>query len=392
MTAWRARYRRCTALLLDDVHLIAGKERTQEELFLLFNLFLESNRQLGFTSAVPLAELSGVEQRLLTRLEGGLVVELPPPDRELRQQLVERTLAARGQEADAELVDVPRVAPRRVGARRRRASCSGCCTPPTRSRRSPSAALAREVLEGGAARRAAAQRAGPLDQRRRPRRRAACKSREKMVWDWPDARRPPHRGVALMAIKGILKEASLPDVIQLLSLGRKTGCLAIADRQNFGYIYFDDGQDRLRLDRQPARPAGRHPGAQRPDHRRTSSRQAVDRQASDREQQARRDPGGAGRAHRGRSSTSYMRLQIEEAVYYLFTWTTGTFNFEAGVRPEREDFLVSINPESLLLEGARRVDEWSLIEKKIPSFDLIFAVDQARLRGGGRPAVESRSS
>src|SRR2546429_5967666 len=75
----------------------------------------------------------------------------------------------------------------------------------------------------------------------------------------------------------------------------------------------------------------------------------------------------------------YMRVQIEESVYYLFTWTQGTFNFESDVRPERQDFLVSITPESLLLEGARRVDEWSLIEKKIPSFDLIFVVDKDRL-------------
>src|SRR5207248_3257336 len=75
----------------------------------------------------------------------------------------------------------------------------------------------------------------------------------------------------------------------------------------------------------------------------------------------------------------YMRVQIEESVYYLFTWTQGTFNFEADVRPERQDFLVSITPESLLLEGARRVDEWSLIEKKIPGFDLIFVVDRDRL-------------
>ena len=45
-----------------------------------------------------------------------------------------------------------------------------------------------------------------------------------------------------MAIKGSLKEASLPDVIQLLYLGRRTGCLAITDRQNLGYIYFDDGK------------------------------------------------------------------------------------------------------------------------------------------------------
>ena len=45
-----------------------------------------------------------------------------------------------------------------------------------------------------------------------------------------------------MAIKGSLKEASLPDVIQLLTLGRRSGCLSIADRQNFGYIYFDEGR------------------------------------------------------------------------------------------------------------------------------------------------------
>src|SRR6188474_1578331 len=45
-----------------------------------------------------------------------------------------------------------------------------------------------------------------------------------------------------MAIKGSLKEASLPDVIQLLFLGRRTGCLALADQHNFGTIYLDEGQ------------------------------------------------------------------------------------------------------------------------------------------------------
>src|SRR5439155_26623113 len=45
-----------------------------------------------------------------------------------------------------------------------------------------------------------------------------------------------------MAIKGSLKEASLPDVLQLLALGQKTGCLSIADRSNFGYIFFDKGR------------------------------------------------------------------------------------------------------------------------------------------------------
>src|SRR5256886_17694297 len=47
---WRARCRRATALLLDDIHLIAGKERTQEELFNLFNLLQDRERQLVFTA------------------------------------------------------------------------------------------------------------------------------------------------------------------------------------------------------------------------------------------------------------------------------------------------------------------------------------------------------
>jgi len=183
--------------------------------------------------------------------------------------------------------------------------------------------------------------------------------------------------VALMAIKGSLKEASLPDVIQLLFLGRRTGCLALADRQNFGTIFFDEGQivyasivnrrDRLGdiLQR-----SGRITAEQ--------LQQAVERQEADRAHKLGEILVEAGTITRQELET-YMRLQIEEAVYFLFTWNSGTFNFEAGVRPEREDFLVRINPEFLLLEGARRVDEWSLIEKKIPSFDLIFSVDPSHI-------------
>lgn len=180
-----------------------------------------------------------------------------------------------------------------------------------------------------------------------------------------------------MAIKGSLKEASLPDVIQLLALGKKTGCLAVADRQNFGYIYFDDGmityasivnrRDRLgdilvASDR--ITPEQRHA--------------AIKVQESFRDKKLGEILIEQGVIERSELA-EYIRLQIEEAVYFLFTWTAGTFNFEAGVTPEREDLLVSISPDSLLLEGARRIDEWSLIEKKLPSFDLIFALENDRL-------------
>ena len=45
-----------------------------------------------------------------------------------------------------------------------------------------------------------------------------------------------------MAIKGSLKEASLPDVLQLLAMGKKTGCLSVTHRSNFGYIFFEKGR------------------------------------------------------------------------------------------------------------------------------------------------------
>jgi tetratricopeptide (TPR) repeat protein len=195
--------------------------------------------------------------------------------------------------------------------------------------------------------------------------------------------------VALMAIKGSLKEASLPDVIQLLFLGRRTGCLALADRQNFGTIYFEEGHivyaaivnRRDRLGELLVR-SGRLSAAQ--------LEQAVERQEGDREHRLGEILVELGIVSRS-DVESHIRLQIEEAVYYLFTWTSGTFNFEAGVRPEREDFLVRINPEFLLLEGARRVDEWSLIEKKIPSFDLIFSVDPSHIGGSSvELSVEQR--
>ena len=191
-----------------------------------------------------------------------------------------------------------------------------------------------------------------------------------------------------MAIKGSLREASLPDVIQLLHLGRRTGCLAITDRQNLGYIWFEDGRisyasivnrrDRL--------------GDMLVRHQRITLeqlQQAIDAQASDRESRLGEILMGMGVLTR-EELQDYIRLQIEEAVYFLFTWTTGTFNFEAGVRPDRQDFLVQINPEWLLLEGARRVDEWSLIEKKIPSFDLLFTADGSHHAEEGVPLSEAQ--
>jgi tetratricopeptide (TPR) repeat protein len=186
-----------------------------------------------------------------------------------------------------------------------------------------------------------------------------------------------------MAIKGSLREASLPDVLQLLSMGRKTGCLSVTHRNNFGYIYFDAGRISYasivnRRDRigDMLVKAGTITSEQ--------LQQAIDAQGKQRDKRIGDLLVDLGFITRERLH-EHVRVQIEEAVYLLFTWHEGTFNFEPDVHPERQDILVSVNPESLLLEGARRVDEWSLIAKKIPGFDAVFDADWRKLAATDLP-------
>ncbi|HVZ77169.1 MAG TPA: DUF4388 domain-containing protein, partial [Gemmatimonadaceae bacterium] len=179
-----------------------------------------------------------------------------------------------------------------------------------------------------------------------------------------------------MAIKGSLKEASLPDVLQLLAMGKKTGCLSVSHRSNFGYIYFDKGRisyasivnRRDRLGDLLVKNGLITPA---------QLQEAIDAQAHQRDRRLGELLMDMGHLSR-EALREHIREQIEEAVYFLFTWNQGTFNFEADVLPEEQEFLVSINPESLLLEGARRVDEWGLVEKKIPTFDIVFEIDHPK--------------
>ena len=84
---WRTRYRGADALVIDDVQFVAGKERTQEELFHVFNTLYSEGKQLVFASDRPPRQLDGLMDRLRSRFEGGLVVEMLAPDRALREKL-----------------------------------------------------------------------------------------------------------------------------------------------------------------------------------------------------------------------------------------------------------------------------------------------------------------
>jgi chromosomal replication initiation ATPase DnaA len=189
---WRSRYRRVGAFLLDDAHLLAETDRTQDELFLLYNTLLESGRQMIFTSAVPLAQLRGLEPRLRTRLEGGLVVELPAPDHEVRAHIVERELRRKTGASDPTLVE--HLASRPADSvRALLAQLQGVLNAAETRSVAPSVELAREILDGAPAGEAA--RGGAAAPRRPSGARSSgivaptaggARSREKMVWEWPD--------------------------------------------------------------------------------------------------------------------------------------------------------------------------------------------------------------
>ena len=93
---WRGRYRRVDALLIDEIEQFAGTERTQEEFFHLFNSLVEAGKQIVLTAGRAPRTLVEMDERLRSRFEGGLVVEIQPPDRLVREKLIARQLAAAG--------------------------------------------------------------------------------------------------------------------------------------------------------------------------------------------------------------------------------------------------------------------------------------------------------
>lgn len=101
MREFREKYRRgCDVLLLDDIHFLAGKERTQEEFFYTFNSLHELRKQIVITSDRYPKDIDGLEKRLQTRFEWGLVADLQPPEMETRVAILKN-------KADQEHIDLP---------------------------------------------------------------------------------------------------------------------------------------------------------------------------------------------------------------------------------------------------------------------------------------------
>src|SRR5437870_1432343 len=187
-----------------------------------------------------------------------------------------------------------------------------------------------------------------------------------------------------MALEGTLRDFSLADIFQLIGLQRKTGVLTLRGKDDNVTVTFLDGKV---------------VGADSASHRLETRLGHVLMKSGMLTQEQ------LGRAleiqketlqRLGFILTHYqiisldslkqaLQLQILQIVYRLFRWKDGEYHFSQETTIEYDrDNVVPISAESILMEGARMIDEWPIIEKRIRSYDQVF-----RKKGSGQEIVVS---
>jgi hypothetical protein len=186
-----------------------------------------------------------------------------------------------------------------------------------------------------------------------------------------------------MALKGSLKDFSIPDLFQLLNFGKKNGTLNLTRGQARGYICFRNGEVFFATTNWKRQSLGLkllNAGI--------VTKPQVD-EALELQKTAARGQRLGQLLIRLEYITKeqlevFVEEQIQDAVFEMLRWTDGDFDFQPGVVFPEEDIGLSISTEELIMEGSRRLDEWNRIEKKIPNLNVIFKMTSMQ----GREAAQ----
>src|SRR5688572_20707883 len=174
-----------------------------------------------------------------------------------------------------------------------------------------------------------------------------------------------------MAIEGPLQELSIQDVLQLLDLAHKTGVLTIRSESldDEAIVHFSKGAIVFAVRRRSTRRLGQLL---------IRSGKLTQRELDAALDLQRRDPmrrlaeillemGSISEEELERQ----LRFQMEETIYEVMAWDEGYFRFEERAEIAAQRLLARVRVESLLMEGARRIDEWTRLESKVPGTDAI---------------------
>ncbi len=105
VNAFKEKYRQYDVLIMDDIQFFAGKEKTQEELFHLFNALYDNNKQIIFSSDKSPHYIANLEDRLKGRFAAGMIVDIPEPDHESRMSILKAKAIQNNFELEDEIVD-----------------------------------------------------------------------------------------------------------------------------------------------------------------------------------------------------------------------------------------------------------------------------------------------
>ncbi len=180
-----------------------------------------------------------------------------------------------------------------------------------------------------------------------------------------------------MALEGNIEDFSVAEIIQVIGMGRKTGTLVIEGAREQVSIYFKDGKA-----------VYANPVYQREQLGNILVKQGIVTRDDINEALAyQRGLDGRGESVRIGSIlvsmgvitlerlSKYVAEQIKETVYTIMAEKKGRFKFSPELDLSTDDIIIGLNIEGVILEGARRIDEWELIKDKLPDFDDVYSIN-----------------